>query len=193
MEIQAALIKSILEKHQNYEWTRQGFGFVRTKIGAVGRIHVWDSTLTAARVSTIHNHPWVLKSTIISGELINQRMTEASVGMPYCASQLKTGEGGGLTGETRAIALRGEKPEFYSSGETYEQEAAEIHRTIARDGTVTLLERMQGPPLEVADTYWPQGSSWVSAEPTAISGWELQKVIDYALSIWAIANTKTSV
>src|SRR5271168_970838 len=144
MTIQAALVRSILEKHASYEWTRQGFGFVRTKIADVGRIHVWDQRLAVALVSTIHNHPWQLHSTIVSGELINQRFMESKEsGTPYSTSKLKTGEGGGLTGDTHNVMLIGERPEFYISGESYNQEAAEVHRTIARDGTVTLLQRTQ--------------------------------------------------
>src|SRR5690606_32204815 len=37
VNIQAALVRSILEKYRSYEWTVQGFGFVRTKIANVGR------------------------------------------------------------------------------------------------------------------------------------------------------------
>ena len=68
MNIQSALVRSILERWRAYEWTVQGFGFARTKIADVGRIHVWDSRLAVDLVSTMHTHPWPLRSTIISGE-----------------------------------------------------------------------------------------------------------------------------
>ena len=49
MTITANLVRSVLEKHASYEWTRQGFGFVRTKIGTVGgaagqKLAFWNST-----------------------------------------------------------------------------------------------------------------------------------------------------
>lgn len=185
MNIQAALVRSILEQWRSYRWTVQGFGFIRTKLADVGRIHVWDSQLTVLRVSSIHTHPWPLRSTIVSGELINQRFTEDPEGLlPYRRSQIKTGEGGGLFGEPEDIKLRSTVPELYVTGQTYEQRAEEMHRTIAQDGTVTLLERPQGPPLEVADVYWPSGTVWVSAEPRPAQDWEVQQAVEYALNRW---------
>jgi hypothetical protein len=190
VEMQAALVKSILEKWRAYEWTVQGFGFIRTKIDNIGRIHVWGSRLAVPLVSTAHTHPWPLLSTIISGELINQRFVVSDTGwLPYMESDIKTREGGGLTGEPRAVLLESKPPETYCAGQRYKQLPDEIHRTIAQDGTVTLLERPQGPPLELAQTYWPRGTEWVSAEPKKITEWELQRTIDYALARWCSTNS----
>lgn len=185
MDMQSALVLSVLQKWLAYEWTVQGFGFIRTKIQNVGRIHIWDSSLTTLRVSTAHTHPWQLNSTIISGELINQRFKTGGT-IPYMVQKIKTGEGGGLVDEPSDIHLVSEPPEFYSSGKMYSQKAEEIHRTIAQDGTVTLLEREQGPPLEEALVFWPRGTQWVSAEPRKAENFEIQRVIDYALRIWNV-------
>ena len=189
MNIESALVLSILEKWRSYEWTVQGFGFIRTKIQNVGRIHVWDSTLTTERVSTMHTHPWALRSTIISGELINQRFVESEIeprSMPYMRSRIATGEGGGLIGEPEPVKiLPFDNPEWYLPGDTYSQRANEIHRSIPQDGTVTLMTRPQGPPLEEATVYWPAGTRWVSAEPRKLDEWQISKVIDYALARWA--------
>lgn len=189
--MQAALVRSILERWRAFEWTIQGFGFLRTKIADVGRIHVWDSRLATPLVSTAHTHPWPLRSTIISGELINLRFTEvkpttrAHPGLPYLASKIATGEGGGLIGEPReAWLFPATCPEFVGPGDVYSQRPDEIHRTIAQDGTVTLLERPQGPPLQEADVYWPAGTQWVSAEPRLAEPAEISRVISYALSRW---------
>lgn len=189
MNIESALVLSILEKWRSYEWTVQGFGFIRTKIQNVGRIHVWDSKLTTPRVSTMHTHPWALRSTIISGELINQRfveVTEQPRGMPYMRSRIATGEGGGLIGDPEPVkVLPDADPEWYLPGDTYSQRATEIHRSTPQDGTVTLMTRPQGPPLEEAVVYWPAGTSWVSAEPQKLADWQVEEVIAYALARWA--------
>lgn len=189
MNIQSALVLSILQKWRSYEWTIQGFGFIRTKIQNVGRIHVWDSRLMTRYVSTMHTHPWPLKSAIISGELINQRFQEVEPirnGVPYMHSRIATGEGGGLIGEPREVRmLPVDDPEFYLPGCTYEQKPEEIHRSIPQDGTVTLMERPQGPPLEEASVYWPRGTQWVSAEPKKLPEWEIEEVINYALARWS--------
>lgn len=188
--IQTALVRAILEKYKSYEWTVQGFGFIRTKITDVGRIHVWDSRLTVPLVSTVHTHPWPLHSTIISGELINQRFVidespeKYLSSLQYIESDIKTGEGGGLTGEPREVRFTDTSLENYIPGDTYSQAPEEIHRTIAQDGTVTLLERPLGPPLEIAKVYWPKGTQWGSAEPKPIAGWELDRTVAFALMRW---------
>jgi hypothetical protein len=188
MNIQAALVRSILERWQSYTWTVQGFGFARTKIADVGRIHVWDSMLATPRVSTMHTHPWPLRSTIISGELINQRYDdgsgEGSRLLSYQRSRIATGEGGGLVGSPEVVNVFAQVPEHYIRGQSYEQQPEEIHRTIAQDGTVTLIERPQGPPLEEALVYWPAGTEWVSAEPRVPEKWQLANAIEYALRRW---------
>lgn len=180
----AALVRAILEKWASYEWTVQGFGMVRTKIANVGRIHVWDSRLRTPLVSDMHAHPWSLRSTVISGELINQRFCRDGEGMPYMHSRIATGEGGGLLGEPELVSMSGLTPEAYRSDDCYEQSADEIHRTIPQDGTVTLLERALGPPLQETSVYWPAGTDWVSAEPHKIEAWPLERTIKYALARW---------
>ena len=188
MDMQSALVLSILKSWQAYEWTVQGFGFIRTKIENVGRIHIWDSRLAIDLVSTVHNHPWKLQSTIISGELINQRFRLLPGGragmLPYWSQTLKTGEGGGLVGEAEMISLEPLSTEFYGTGNMYSQEAQEIHRTMAQDGTVTLLQREQGPPLEETLTFWPSGTVWVSAEPKVLADYLISQTVNYALQLW---------
>jgi hypothetical protein len=191
VNIQSALVRSILEQWRHYEWTIQGFGFARTKIADVGRIHVWDSRLRMpTMLADVHAHPWPLYSTIISGELINCRFADLlpEAGLPYMRSLLKTGEGGGLVGEPTECKLSLIDNKFYTAGQSYSQEPEEIHRTQAQDGTVTLLERPQGPPLQETYTYWPAGTAWISAEPRKPrSEYELGPIIELALARWSAA------
>ncbi len=188
MNIQSALVRSILEHWESYEWTVQGFGFIRTKLFDVGRIHVWDSILTVPRVSTLHEHPWPLKSTIISGELINQRFVAVEDDyewhVNYMHSNLATGEGGGLLGDAAPQRLRPLTAEVLTPGMEYAQDPRQIHRSIAQDGTVTLMARPQGPPLQKTSVYWPAGTHWISAEPRPALASEVETVIEYALMRW---------
>lgn len=171
----------------------------RVKIADVGRVHVWDSRLRTPLVSDVHEHPWPLKSTIISGEMLNQRFSQVEEGeclspfplpyyRPYYRQTLKTGEGGGLVGEPKVVTLRPHMPEFYCAGSLYVQSPSEIHRSQPQDGTVTLMERPMGPPLQETFVYWPLGMDWVSAEPRRPRNeYELSAIIALALARWEAA------
>jgi hypothetical protein len=186
MNMQAALIKRILEKWETFQWTVQGFGMVRTKIYDIGRIHIWDSRLRVPLVSDVHAHPWPLRSTIISGELINQRFEVIDHGfLTYERQKIATGEGGGLLGEPESILLQPLPPEMYGAGDVYEQRPDELHRSIPQDGTVTLLERPMGAPLQETVVLWPTGTQWVSAEPRPAKNHEVDRAISYALQRWS--------
>lgn len=200
MNIQSALVLTILERAHVFDWTVQGFGMLRTKIKDVGRIHIWDSRLRTPLVSDVHAHPWPLKSTIISGELINVRYKEIewdgeaaqidavmghSSAMRFCRSAIKTGEGGGLTGPVETVFIRPEPPEVYLPGKVYEQRPDEVHRSMPIDGTITLLERPMGEPLQETTVYWPVGCDWISAEPRPATRDEIKAALRMALARWA--------
>jgi hypothetical protein len=185
MNIQSALVRSILEQWKSYHWTVQGFGMVRTKLADAGRIHIWYGGLRVPEVSDVHAHPWELRSTVISGELINQRFGVVdSSGLRYTRSRIATGEGGGLLGEPEEVCLSVFPLEFYTAGQFYKQAPDELHRTIPQDGTVTLLERQMGEPLQETVVLWPKGSQWVSAEPRPALDHEVSTAVGYALARW---------
>jgi hypothetical protein len=189
MNIQSALVRSILEQWRSYTWTVQGLGMLRTKIADVGRIHVWDSRLRVPLVSDIHSHPWDLRSLVVSGELLNQRFnaeTErgAARRLPYTAQALQCGEGGGLLEKPYDIWLEALAPEVLFPGDTYTQAMNNLHRSLPQDGTVTLMERQESAEACHAVVCWPRGTQWVSAEPKPAETWQLQPAIDYALARW---------
>ena len=190
MNIQAALVRSILEQWPSYTWTVQGLGMLRTKIADVGRIHVWDSSLRVPQVSDAHSHPWDLHSTVISGELINQRFgIVKESNLRYTRQRLHCGEGGGLVADTREDVCLSVFPlEFYTPGDFYKQAKDEIHRSIPQDGTVTLMERqlIEGECQE-AWVLWPRGTEWVSAEPRLAKQAEIQQAVAHALARWSAA------
>lgn len=181
----SGLVREILNRANDFTWTVQGFGFLRTKIQNVGRIHVWDSRLAVPGVSTMHTHPWSFKSTIISGELMNARYVMTIDGqMLYQSSIIQTGEGGGLIGDQLPVRVNCAGVDHYSAGDSYTQEANDIHRSIAMDGTVTLLERQQGPADEKAHVFWPYGTTWISAEPRPAQEYEITSAVSAAIMRW---------
>ncbi len=187
------LVSSIL-RDEHREWTVQGFGFLRTYFGPADapkkfRLNLWDSRFTVPNVSTIHDHPWSLKSLIVAGRLWNQRYTleqreSYSPCFPtHAFTIIKTGEGGGLEkSPIQTCNLIAKVEEAYYLGGTYAQRADEIHETRFFDGTITLNERVGD--TEHARVFWPYGTEWVDAMPRPATPYEVASAVDYSLREW---------
>jgi hypothetical protein len=181
------LVRKILERAQHYDWTLQGFGWLRCYLGKVGRIHVWDSRYRTPNVSMIHNHPWPLASTVISGVMRNVRYVEqgeAGMAREFRVATIQTGEGGGMVSEERGTFLAEHAAEVYLPGASYSQTAEEIHLSTPTDGTVTLVARPEGEGAKTARVFWEVGQQWVSAEPRVATGREIEAICGAALKTW---------
>lgn len=167
-------------------WTVQGFGFMRLKIDESTRIHIWDARLREAGVSDIHDHTqWAFTSHIISGQIVNVRFeVHDQVGQPYHMATLTCGMGGGIHNDpVKTVSLITRTPELYLPGSSYRQEPDEIHRTMAADGTVTLI-RQERSKVNTARVFWPEGGAWGDAIPRQATPGEIDDVGGFALSIF---------
>lgn len=181
------LVVRILETARAHVWTVQGFGMVRTKLRDAARLHVWNPALAVPDVSVIHDHPWPLHSTIIAGWIKNCKYVELSqdIAMPnYHRQDIATGEGGGyIDGTVRAVHLSMQSSVDYFRGSQYGQDPAEVHSSHPQPGTVTLMQRPMGPPLQKARVYWPIGKAWVSAEPRPATAEEVDSTATLGLDM----------
>lgn len=169
-------------------WSVQGFGMMRLYLDPdkEWRLNVWDSSLQVPGVSTIHDHPWHFQSWVISGNFVNARFVVDEDGsVEYDYMVIKTGEGGGPTGERQACRLRQRSAEFYRPGGSYSQSAEEIHESRYGDGTVTLNRRTRVGTGEHARVFWPHGQEWVDAMPRAATEEEVQRVLSRVREKWA--------
>ena len=172
------------------DWTVQGFGMMRCYIpGPVYakqfRLNIWDESLAVPNVSTIHDHPWHFKSWIINGEFRNVRFVEDHFhGASFEYRVIKTGEQGGEQGPRLRMNLRPLEFETYTGGDTYEQRANEIHRSLPARGTVTLNERTRVGDGEHARVFWPAGEEWVDAKPRKATVDEICSTVALALEKW---------
>lgn len=173
-------VKAILLNASSYSWSVQGFGLLRLYIGREGRLHIWDSRLRYAGVSMIHNHSWDLRSTIVSGQLFNIRYVRAGPGSMFHTHRLLTGyHSKPVTGDS-LVCLTDLTPERYVPGNVYQQRANEIHKTVADDGTITLMERKEDEQGE-ADVFWPEGEDFGTATPRQATQEEIALVCGFAL------------
>lgn len=166
-----ALIRNLLHNPYGVRWTVQGFGMLRCYFEEDKRfrLNVWHSALAVKNVSTIHDHPWHLRSYIIAGEMRNTRYdVQWSVAGPVAThryQKIQTGEGGGPVEEPRHCRLMPRPVEILRPGDWYAQRANEIHLSEYTDGTVTLNERERLEDGEHAYVFWPKDGPWVDAEP----------------------------
>lgn len=185
-----ACIKTMLVYPHNFKWTVQGFGMMRTYLpGPVYdkqfRLNVWDRTLAVPNVSVVHDHPWAFKSWIINGRFLNLRFVEDFFnGDGYNYMVIKTGEGGGPSGNRLKTNLRPLNVEIYHTGDVYEQEPTEIHCSLPDDSTVTLNDRTIIGDGEHARVFWMAGGDWVDAEPREATEKEVYGVAYRALEKW---------
>lgn len=176
-------VVAILDHATDFEWTVQGFGMLRLYIKDFGRLHIWDSALRYPDVSMVHNHSWDLQSTIVSGEVVNTRYKRIWTGDRYHGHRIVCGVtfDGTVEANLGTVNLSPELVETLGPGQNYKQEAHEIHRTDAADGTVTIMKRQLEDVAGQADIYWPYGTKWGSAKPRIATTEEITNTADRAL------------
>lgn len=181
-----ALAKLILKTPFAFDWTLQGLGMLRLYIEPDLRLHVWDQRFAFPGATPIHDHlQWGLTSTVLSGELRNQRYNHSSYyGAPYKAMKIKAGIGCEKLETPSVVFLRKQESELYRVGESYGQHPGEIHETIPRNGTVTIMRKTPTADPEAATVFWPADSEWGSAEPRPATSDEISIMTNYALEVW---------
>lgn len=194
----ATEIRTILEDPLGYNWSIQGFGMLRLYLTTdeIWRLHIWNQDLAVEDVSTVHDHPWDLDSRIISGVLGNQRFTneghaDQSLGQAmdpdtqlWHAVLIRTGEGGHPLEEPQPWMLTPQPYELYYPGDTYHQDAPEIHESIPHPGTVTVVRRTFSRKRDIATSLYKDTPEWVSAEPRPATPEEIMHFTTVALERW---------
>lgn len=185
IELQA-MARQLLERANDHQWSLQGMGMLRLHLPGDCRLHIWDKRYRVPGVSMIHDHlQWGLKSTIISGSLLNRKYVETPDGDPYLYATIKPGYGTHFKHEPRPISLSqlGLYQQIHYPGDSYQQAPSEIHETEAEDGTVTIMRKTPTRD-ESARVFWPVGSEWGSAEPRAASAMVVAAIVANALARW---------
>jgi len=184
------LIRKILERPHNHDWSLQGFGMLRLYLSDSLRLHVWDETFAVPGVSIMHTHPWDFTSTVIAGYITNRiyRQVDGTVpNVEWCMRQLiKCGVGGGPcesnTPEPCHVKLH--KAKTYVEGQRYAERSEQIHTSHPVRGTVTLVKRSFKQDTEHAYVYWPYGGKWISAEPKPARKEQVESIASYSLREW---------
>jgi hypothetical protein len=179
------LVKAILEHAEHFNWTLQGFGMLRLYLSKNLRLHVWTNVGKVPNVSTVHDHPWHFKSTVVAGQISN-RLYKVVTGLPatHQFMTIKCGEGGCAMSEPEYIRLESDGTYHLHEGQSYAESKDQIHESVPAIGTVTLVERIFSGDPDLARVFWPIGEKWVSAEPRPATVAEVTEIADQALGRW---------
>lgn len=184
-QVTKQLVRAILENANQFEWSLQGLGMLRLYLSKEIRLHIWDSRYAVPNVSAIHSHPWSFSSEVVVGSIINIRFRKVmplndgsapDYAKPYMTAVLQCGPGGCIEGKPERVMLQQMPPRVYKAGECYEQKDFEIHQSIPRDGTVTIVSRVFNDDPDHASVFWSSGSDWVSAEARLASKTEVAQI-----------------
>jgi len=166
-------------------WSLQGMGMFRLYLSREVRLHVWDTRFIVERVSTIHTHPWDFYSHVLSGVLVDRLFRkDDAYGDDYQEQEIVCGPGGGASSEARPVKLLHERDLVVRSGVGYDRSYSDIHETVPKCGTVTVVERKFREDTEHALVYFRKDRTWVSAEPRAAQDNEVRAMARMALDRW---------
>lgn len=88
------------------------------------------------------------------------------------------------TGPVSAVKLLPQELETYVEGQSYRQNADEIHRSTPERGTVSIITRRFLDDTEHANVYWRGDGGWVDAAPRPATPEEVRAITRYALERW---------
>lgn len=181
------IILDRLYNYDQYEWSLQGFGFLRLYLDddRVYRLHVWDDRYRVEGVSDIHNHPWSFTSQIIAGSLTNHLYHEQNTLDQFNTTikqRILTGENAKPSAPPENTHLIRYSNTTYVQGSIYHQRADEIHRTYPSRGAITLIKREFEQDRDHADVYFPTGQEWVDAAPRRATKEEVKDIMENAIS-----------
>lgn len=201
MSYDRLLVRKILEKPHEHEWSIQGLGMLRLYLSPAVRLHVWDPRPPhkIENVSELHNHPWDFLSTIIVGRITNHiyRILEpvevasaercgGDMGVAWMAGTIECGPNPKKRGACDAREIRlAHTAQTLGVDDRYAMDAATIHRSEPVPGTVTVCYRLPKADPDHAMVCWPVGTEWVSAEPRPATTDEVYSITKEALALMA--------
>jgi hypothetical protein len=166
-------------------WRRHGIGFIKAYLDEEKtlRVNVYNKRFLTPNITIHHTHPWHLVSRILSGELENTRYERTAYGMDrYLEGVIHCANYNGIEGTPRLVKLGVVSVEKLPAGAAYVQSAKEIHKTEAKDGTVTLMERVPYyGGRGTARVYWPEGTEYVNADISELSEGEVIHAVSVAV------------
>jgi hypothetical protein len=192
-----SLVKAILQKPHQYDWTLQGFGMLRMYLPGPRdyRLHIWDNNYRVKNVSDIHTHPWNFTSYVVAGVVENIRWIEKQIqykegvegpGNYYWKQDIHCGTGGCIVGEPKRVVMSQGLRQTIYEGQDYHQQYIEKHQSFPETGTVTIVDRIvpPGQSVDMAYVYWPEKEQWVTAEPRIATHEEISDICNRSLEKW---------
>lgn len=128
-----------------------GLGFMQVILPASKRLHVWHPDIPRRKchaVSSIHNHRFAFKSTVLIGTMVNRRYEIVRSPEAYATHDMVSHDGERLATGARRSFVDGHckvtpyPDEVYEPGQSYYMDALAYHETVASGVVVTLMEKL---------------------------------------------------
>ncbi len=177
--IDTVLVRTILERAQEYPWKIQELGLLSLRLDEHKEhaLHVWAPPGFVGP-PPIHDHPYEFTSKIIVGELANTRYVEDPSGEPYLRERYTRADE--TVRRADHVRLVGETA-VHAPGEEYAQLAQELHDSVQIPGTVTLLRR-RFVDVDELTVCRPDGAPWVTGAARLATSSEIASITALALS-----------
>jgi len=186
-------VKSLLEKAHELTWSVQGMGFFRYYVSDTLRLHVWDARFMEPLCSTLHTHPWDFVSYVYSGCILDLTYEDwrldlrpgyGPTGEEYRRLRIQCGENARPVGNLEPCRLVAMPGKYWVQGQYYGHRKEIVHESVAKVGTVTLVERTFFEDRDHAFVYHRPNRQWVPARPRAATLPEKRMMQDMALDRW---------
>jgi hypothetical protein len=173
-----ALVLTLLQHAEDFPWRMQDIGLMGLRLDdhREYRLHVWDPSSCVGELP-IHDHPYDFTSTIIAGELTNTRYEEDLAGDEYVRFRYVPGDEDQRRSDTVRLSSR---PSSFTEGDTYVQQAHELHASWQQPGTVTAIRCswIEAPELTVC---FRDEKSWKSGQGREATRHEIKSFVAKAL------------
>jgi hypothetical protein len=173
-----ALVFTMLRHAEDFPWKMQDIGLMALRLDDQReyRLHVWDPSSSVGD-PPIHDHPYDFTSTIIVGEMTNNRYEEDPAGDEYVRFRYSPPAEDQRRSDTVRLSATART---FTEGEQYRQLAYELHASWQQSGTVTAIRCSWVEAPELTVCYRDEGS-WRSGRARDATREEIKTVAAKAL------------
>jgi hypothetical protein len=176
--VQLDMVNRALTFPDEFKWTQQGLGMVRTKLTRALRLHIWHPSFLVEAASKVHNHPWNFTSRILAGRLSDITFTYQDLAPQMVVNVIECGANAHVK-DTFIGHIAVDQIRSYKKGDCYSMFKEEFHSTsIGITGCLSLIDRdLSSWENDDAEVLTYPNEEWVSAAPVDLSPERIRQIL----------------